>query len=61
MEVASERREVKTRANVLIAFFHHLKLSNDQAIFSFFPCRGVIYNGNETFNIEPKRNTVSNI
>ena len=36
MEVATERREVKIRANVLIAFFHRLKLSNDQAIFFFF-------------------------
>ena len=37
VEVATERKEVKTSANVLIAFFHRLKLSNDQAIFFFFP------------------------
>ena len=36
VEVATERREVKIRANVLIAFFHRLKLSNGQAIFFFF-------------------------
>ena len=54
-----------TRANVLIVvvvvlYFYRLKLSNNQDIFFFFS-RGVIYNGKESFNIEPERNyTVSN-